>query len=64
MRKETTITCPRCGHRQKEIVPKTNCQPFYKCSGCNETISMSKDSENCCVFCEYAEEKCRMPNKD
>jgi len=58
----TKITCPKCEHTQKENIPQTNCQPFYTCNGCNEVISVPKESKNCCVFCEYAEDKCPVPN--
>jgi len=61
--KETAITCPKCGHKQREDIPETHCQPFYKCKGCNKVISMQKDSKNCCVFCEYADKKCQASNK-
>ncbi len=60
--KKTKITCPKCGHVQVETIPTNNCQPFYKCNGCGEVISTPKDSKNCCVFCEYAEDKCPVPN--
>ena len=59
----TTITCPKCGHKQEESIPQTNCQPFYTCNGCDEMISVPKESQNCCVFCEYADKKCPVPNK-
>ena len=63
-KKDTTnITCPKCGHMQVENIPQTHCQPFYICKGCGETISVPKESENCCVFCEYADKKCPVPNK-
>ncbi len=59
----TNIICPKCAHVQVENIPQMSCQPFYVCKGCGKTISVPKESENCCVFCEYADKKCPAPNK-
>jgi hypothetical protein len=49
------VTCPKCSHIQPMEIPTNSCQAFYKCEGCNETISAEK---SCCVFCDYGDQKC------
>jgi hypothetical protein len=49
------ITCPECKHIQQMIIPKKSCQAFYKCKGCEKTISAKK---SCCVFCDYGDRAC------
>jgi len=51
-----TLTCPKCGHKQKGEIPTTSCVPFYICEGCGETIKAQ--GEDCCVFCSYADKRC------
>jgi len=50
------LTCPKCGHKQKDEIPGEKCVPFYKCEGCNELISAKPPS--CCVFCSYGDRTC------
>ena len=57
------VKCPKCGHKTNMEVPQTACIPMYKCEGCDELIAIPKDSENCCVVCEYSEDECPIPNK-
>jgi hypothetical protein len=33
-----TITCPVCGHAQREMVPTDRCLFFYQCDGSLENI--------------------------
>lgn len=53
---ESVITCPHCGHRQKETMPTNACQHFYECPGC-KTLLKPKPGD-CCVFCSYGTVKC------
>ena len=53
---ESTLTCPKCGHREKEIVPEKACQFFYECKGCGSLLRPIKG--DCCVFCSYGNVSC------
>jgi len=53
---EAVITCPKCGIKQKEIMPQDACQYFYECKKCGEILKPKKG--DCCVFCSYADIKC------
>jgi hypothetical protein len=48
---ESTITCPKCGHRATEKMPTDACQFFYNCKGCGERLKPKPG--DCCVFCSY-----------
>ncbi|OWT65586.1 GDCCVxC domain-containing (seleno)protein [Candidimonas nitroreducens] len=52
----SVITCPHCGHRQREIMPADACQFFYECPKCN-TLLRPKPGD-CCVFCSYGSMPC------
>jgi len=58
-----TVKCPKCGHGTELEVPQNSCLPAYKCESCNELIMLPKDSDNCCVVCEYSDDKCPISNK-
>ena len=53
---ESTITCPKCGHQKKEVMPTDSCQWFYECEGC-QTVLKPKQG-GCCVFCSYGNVPC------
>ncbi|MEH6618188.1 GDCCVxC domain-containing (seleno)protein [Maribacter arcticus] len=53
---ESTITCPKCGHKAKEKMPTTACQFFYECENCK--IVLKPKEGNCCVYCSYGTVKC------
>jgi len=53
---EANITCPDCGHTEKETIPEGKCLHSYECKKCHKTMQ-SKDGD-CCVFCSYADKKC------
>ncbi len=53
---ESTITCPTCGHKKKEIMPTDACQFFYECEQC-KTVLKPKQGD-CCVYCSYGSVKC------
>jgi len=52
------LICPLCSHKQEIDVPQTSCLAFYKCEKCQKEISVPKESRNCCVICEYSDQKC------
>ena len=53
---ESVITCPKCGHGKKEIMPTDACQFFYECENC-KTVLRPKGGD-CCVYCSYGTVKC------
>ena len=52
----STITCPRCGHSKRELMPTDACQFFYECDGCGELLKPKKG--DCCVYCSFGDTKC------
>ena len=52
----STLTCPECGHVEKEEMPTDACQYFYDCKGCNAVLRPLKG--DCCVFCSYGDTPC------
>ena len=53
---ESIITCPECGHTEKEIMPTDACQFYYRCKGCG--MVLKPKSGDCCVFCSYGTVPC------
>jgi hypothetical protein len=53
---DSNLTCPECGHVEREIMPTDACQFFYECKGC-ATVLRPKQGD-CCVFCSFGSEKC------
>ena len=53
---ESTITCPHCGYKKKEIMPTDACQFFYECEKCKTILKPNKG--DCCVYCTYGTVKC------
>jgi hypothetical protein len=53
---ESDLTCPRCGHAKREIMPTDACQFFYECEGCNSVLRPK--AGDCCVFCSYGSVRC------
>ena len=52
----STITCPECGHSERELMPQNACQFFYECKGCGELLK--PHSGDCCVYCSYGDTQC------
>jgi len=44
---ESTITCPKCGHKETETMPTDACQWFYECKACG--AKKKKKKGDCCV---------------
>ena len=53
---QSEITCPNCGHNEKEMMPTDACQFFYECKKC-KTLLKPKQGD-CCVYCSYGTVKC------
>jgi hypothetical protein len=53
---DSVITCPDCGHAQRETMPTDACQWFYDCKGCG--VVLKPKAGDCCVFCSYGDVKC------
>lgn len=54
--RESEITCPHCGHKQRESMPLDACQFFYDCKACGVVLRPVRG--DCCVFCSYGSVKC------
>jgi len=54
--RHSTLTCPECGHRKTETMPRDACQYFYGCDGCGTLLKPLPG--DCCVFCSYGSVPC------
>jgi cytochrome c-type biogenesis protein len=54
----TTPTCPHCSGKQTVDIPTDRCLAFHQCEHCGKVIEVPKESSNCCVVCEYGDQKC------
>ena len=55
---KANFTCPHCNYVQEIDIPQNACLVFHECQKCQEIISVPKSSKNCCVICEYSDQKC------
>jgi hypothetical protein len=53
---QSTLTCPVCGYRKTETMPRDACQWFYECQGCHALLKPKPG--DCCVFCSYGSVAC------
>ena len=53
---ESTLSCPRCGHRTRERMPTDACLFFHDCPGCGARLKPKPG--DCCVFCSYGDTPC------
>ena len=53
---ESTVTCPRCGHKELLTMPEDKCLFFHKCSKCK--VMLKPKLGDCCVFCSYGDVPC------
>ncbi len=51
-----SITCPDCGHVERETMPTDACQWFYDCKGCATVLKPV--AGDCCVYCSYGDVAC------
>jgi hypothetical protein len=56
IKRRSTITCPRCGHRATETMPTDACQYLYECPSCGAVLK--PEQGDCCVFCSYGDVAC------
>ena len=54
--RQSTITCPECGHTEPETMPTDACQYFYDCKGCGRLLKPL--AGDCCVYCSYGSLAC------
>ncbi|WP_372527288.1 GDCCVxC domain-containing (seleno)protein [Piscinibacter sp.] len=54
--RQSTITCPVCGHAKQETMPVDACQWYYECESC-KTLLRPKAGD-CCVFCSFGTTPC------
>lgn len=52
----STLTCPECGHKARELMPTDACQYFYDCKGCGALLKPKPG--DCCVFCSWGDVEC------
>ncbi|WP_421701902.1 GDCCVxC domain-containing (seleno)protein [Aliiroseovarius sp.] len=52
----STLTCPHCGHADREEMPTDACVFFYQCRGCG--VVLRPEPGDCCVFCSYGTVPC------
>ena len=52
----STLTCPECGQRSKDLMPVDACQFFYDCKSCGAVLKPK--AGDCCVYCSYGDVKC------
>jgi hypothetical protein len=52
----SVLTCPECGHVERETMPTDVCQGFYDCKGCG--VLLKPKPGDCCVFCSYGDAPC------
>jgi hypothetical protein len=45
--KVSILTCPECGAKHEEIMPKDDCE-----------VILRPQPGDCCVYCSYGSEKC------
>lgn len=56
MTRESTITCPHCGHEAVEAMPSDACIFFYECTCCR--VLLRPKPGDCCVFCSFGSVPC------
>lgn len=54
--RQSTITCPECGHQATETMPVDACQIRYECNRCG--LEMKPKTGDCCVHCSYGSVPC------
>lgn len=54
--RDSTLTCPECGHRSKDTMPTDACQYFYDCKGCGAVLKPLPG--DCCVYCSFGDVPC------
>ncbi|HSM30360.1 MAG TPA: GDCCVxC domain-containing (seleno)protein [Woeseiaceae bacterium] len=52
----STLTCPECGNKARELMPTNACQFYYDCAACGALLRPIEG--DCCVYCSYGDVKC------
>ena len=58
------LKCPHCGAVQGVEIPNDRCLAMHKCRQCDKIITVPKESQNCCVVCEYSDSACPVAHKE
>lgn len=53
---ESVLTCPQCGHAERERMPTDACQFYYECKQCK--VLLRPKAGDCYVFCSFGTVKC------
>jgi len=56
----TNLRCPHCQVEQSVTIPETTCLISELCRHCGKKITLPNDSQNCCIICEYSDQRCPM----
>ncbi|EIM01059.1 MULTISPECIES: GDCCVxC domain-containing (seleno)protein [Rhodanobacter] len=54
--RQSTLTCPGCGHSSIETMPTNACVYFHECTHCG--LLLQPRPGDCCVFCSYGSVPC------
>nr|WP_315593846.1 GDCCVxC domain-containing (seleno)protein [uncultured Cupriavidus sp.] len=52
----SVLTCPHCGHVQRETMPTDACRFYYECLHCK--VVLRPKPGDCCVFCSFGSVPC------
>lgn len=53
---QSTLTCPKCGHKVTETMPTNACQWLYDCASCG--VTLRPNAGDCCVYCSFGDVPC------
>ncbi len=53
---QSVLTCPNCGHQERETMPTDACMFFHDCPACHARLKPKPG--DCCVFCSYGSVAC------
>lgn len=56
LQRQSTLTCPKCGHASAETMPTDACRYFHDCTACGAILEPVPG--DCCVFCSYGSVPC------
>ena len=54
--RQSTLTCPHCGHTERMTMSEDSCRVLYVCPGCDTRLQPK--AGDCCVFCSYGDVPC------
>ncbi|MFX0150768.1 MAG: GDCCVxC domain-containing (seleno)protein [Candidatus Hodarchaeota archaeon] len=56
MKRDSKLTCPKCGFVETIMMPIDQCVIVHNCSNCKAVIH--PESGDCCVFCSFGDTPC------